>query len=56
MPGTLMGFLDNCRTKHGRKLLHKWIDQPLTSQQAIQERQKAIHELFNSEKLLSYHD
>ena len=27
-PGTLLHYVDNCKTQQGRKLLHGWIDCP----------------------------
>lgn len=44
--GSLMGFLDRTRTIQGRKLLHRWVDQPLLDLAAICKRQDAIRELL----------
>ena len=41
-----MGYLDHCRTQQGRKLLHRWIDQPLVDIPSILERQQAVDELL----------
>ncbi len=27
-PGTLLHYVDHCRTQQGRKLLHRWLDCP----------------------------
>jgi DNA mismatch repair ATPase MutS len=40
-----MGYLDHCKTQQGRKLLHRWIDQPLTHLEDILTRQEAVSEL-----------
>lgn len=50
-----MGFLDNCKTIHGRKLLHRWIDQPLTNLQQILQRQQAVRELYEYSQLQQRH-
>ena len=33
--GTLIHYVNDCKTNHGKKLLHKWIDQPLTNESQI---------------------
>ena len=56
-PGTLMGFLNHCKTLQGRTLLHKWIDQPLTNESAIIERQQAVEQMLQiNPTLLKMHD
>jgi len=61
-PGTLIAYLDKCKTVQGKKLLHRWLDQPLLNKDEIIERQIAVRELveLNSqililhEKLMAY--
>ena len=43
--GSLLWVLDKTHTAMGARLLRTWIEQPLISREAIQERQKAIEEL-----------
>lgn len=52
-----MGYLNHCKTLQGRTLLHKWIDQPLTHEAPILERQEAIEEMLEvNPTLLKKHD
>lgn len=44
--------LDSCKTAFGKRLLHQWICKPLCNIEKIQERQKAIAELWNTPELL----
>lgn len=43
--GSLLGLLDHCHTAMGRRLLRRWVEQPLTEQQLIEERLEAVDEL-----------
>ncbi len=44
--GTLLWVLDRTKTSMGRRLLRKWLEQPLVNPQKIEERQKAVSELY----------
>ena len=43
--GSLLGLLDHCLTAMGRRLLRRWVEQPLLEQNLIEERQEAVAEL-----------
>lgn len=50
--GTLQSTIDHCKTPFGKRLLHQWICRPLCDIRKIQERQKAVGELWNNSSLL----
>lgn len=43
--GSLLGILDFCRTAMGKRLLRKWIEQPLRSVEEIEQRLDSVEEL-----------
>ena len=43
--GSLLGLLDHCLTAMGRRLLRRWVEQPLLELKLIEERQEAVAEL-----------
>lgn len=43
--GTLFWLLDNTRTRHGSRMLKRWLGQPLTDKQAVENRLEAVQEL-----------
>lgn len=45
----LVGVLDHARTAMGRRLLRRWINQPLRDQQQLRERQAVIKELLQTQ-------
>ena len=45
---SLLASLDHCVTSFGKRLLKKWLGQPLVSIAAIQERQDAIQDLLTT--------
>ncbi|XP_015245692.1 PREDICTED: DNA mismatch repair protein Msh3 [Cyprinodon variegatus] len=47
--GSLLWVLDHTRTAFGRRLLRKWVSQPLTDLQCISERQNAVQEIMESD-------
>ncbi|XP_036954118.1 DNA mismatch repair protein Msh3 isoform X3 [Acanthopagrus latus] len=49
--GSLLWVLDHTRTPFGRRLMRKWVSQPLTDPQCISERQDAVQELLESHSL-----
>lgn len=49
--GSLLWVLDHTRTPFGRRLMRKWVSQPLTDPQYISERQDAVQELLQSHSL-----
>ncbi|KAM8760091.1 DNA mismatch repair protein Msh3 [Acanthopagrus schlegelii] len=49
--GSLLWVLDHTRTPFGRRLMRKWVSQPLTDSQCISERQDAVQELLESQSL-----
>ncbi|XP_041855625.1 DNA mismatch repair protein Msh3 [Melanotaenia boesemani] len=49
--GSLFWVLDNTRTLFGRRLMRKWVSQPLTNLQSISERQDAVQEIMESDSL-----
>ncbi len=49
--GSLLGLLDHCMTGMGRRLLKRWLEQPLLDRQLIEERLDAIEELLNKQIL-----
>jgi len=44
--GSLLGLLDRCRTGMGRRLLRRWIEEPLLDAAAIEARLEAVEELL----------
>ena len=44
--GSLLDLLDRCMTGMGRRLLRRWIEQPLLKRFKIEERLNAVEELF----------
>lgn len=46
--GTLLWVLDRTRSSMGARLIRKWIEHPLLSVSAINARQGAVEELYNS--------
>lgn len=46
--GSLLGLLDSCRTAMGRRLLRRWVEQPLVSGDAINARFEAVEELMRN--------
>ncbi|XP_028434901.1 DNA mismatch repair protein Msh3 isoform X2 [Perca flavescens] len=49
--GSLLWVLDHTRTPFGRRLMRKWVSQPLTDPQSISERQDAVQEILESHSL-----
>ncbi|XP_044231532.1 DNA mismatch repair protein Msh3 isoform X1 [Thunnus albacares] len=49
--GSLLWVLDHTRTPFGRRLMRKWVSQPLTDPQSISERQDAVQEILESDSL-----
>uniref|UniRef100_A0A3P9P9U6 DNA mismatch repair protein MSH3 n=1 Tax=Poecilia reticulata TaxID=8081 RepID=A0A3P9P9U6_POERE len=49
--GSLLWVLDHVRTPFGRRLLRKWVSQPLTEPQRIAERQDAVQEMMESDSI-----
>ncbi|XP_076588059.1 DNA mismatch repair protein Msh3 isoform X2 [Chaetodon auriga] len=49
--GSLLWVLDHTRTPFGRRLMRKWVSQPLTDPQCISERQDAVQEILESHSL-----
>ncbi|KAE8291893.1 DNA mismatch repair protein Msh3 [Larimichthys crocea] len=49
--GSLLWVLDHTRTPFGRRLMRKWVSQPLTDAQSISERQDAVQEILESHSL-----
>ncbi|XP_047449078.1 DNA mismatch repair protein Msh3 isoform X2 [Mugil cephalus] len=47
--GSLLWVLDHTRTPFGRRLMRKWVSQPLTDPQSISGRQDAVQELLGSD-------
>ncbi len=45
--GSLLGLLDHCMTGMGRRLLKRWLEQPLLDPVLINERLDAVEELLN---------
>jgi len=45
--GSLLGLLDRCLTAMGRRLLRRWLEQPLLDREKIEERLDAVEELIN---------
>ncbi|CAH0559312.1 unnamed protein product [Brassicogethes aeneus] len=50
--GTLQKTLDYCQTAFGKRLLIQWICRPLCDAPKIEERQKAVSELWNNPAML----
>jgi len=44
--GSLLGLLDRCMTGMGRRLLRRWIEQPLLDKHKIEERLDAVEEFL----------
>lgn len=49
--GSLLWVLDHTRTPFGRRLMRKWVSQPLADSQSISERQDAVQEILESASL-----
>uniref|UniRef100_A0A7N6FCF4 DNA mismatch repair proteins mutS family domain-containing protein n=1 Tax=Anabas testudineus TaxID=64144 RepID=A0A7N6FCF4_ANATE len=49
--GSLLWVLDHTRTPFGRRLIRKWVSQPLTDPQSISQRQDAVQEILESDSL-----
>nr|XP_020449533.1 DNA mismatch repair protein Msh3 isoform X2 [Monopterus albus] len=49
--GSLLWVMDHTRTPFGRRLMRKWVSQPLIDPQSISERQDAVQELLESDSL-----
>ncbi|KAG7240038.1 hypothetical protein INR49_028041 [Caranx melampygus] len=49
--GSLLWVLDHTRTPFGRRLMRKWVTQPLTDPQSISQRQDAVQEILESDSL-----
>lgn len=50
---TLFKVIDNTKTNMGKRLLKKWIDQPLNNLTQITQRQEAINEIIANDKFTS---
>nr|XP_046202584.1 DNA mismatch repair protein Msh3 isoform X3 [Oncorhynchus gorbuscha] len=51
MKGTLLWVLDHTHTSFGRRLMRKWVSQPLKDAQSICERQGAVCEILESDSV-----
>ncbi|XP_058493125.1 DNA mismatch repair protein Msh3 isoform X1 [Solea solea] len=49
--GSLLWVVDHTRTPFGKRLMRKWVSQPLTEPQSISERQDAVQEMLESDSL-----
>ncbi|XP_044052269.1 DNA mismatch repair protein Msh3 isoform X2 [Siniperca chuatsi] len=49
--GSLLWVLDHTRTPFGKRLMRKWVSQPLTDPQSISGRQDAVQEILESHSL-----
>jgi DNA mismatch repair protein MutS len=49
--GSLLGLLDHCMTGMGRRLLKRWIEQPLLDRHQIETRLDAVEELLGKQLL-----
>ncbi|XP_069379604.1 DNA mismatch repair protein Msh3 isoform X3 [Paralichthys olivaceus] len=49
--GSLLWVLDHTCTRFGRRLMRKWVSQPLTDPQSISERLDAVQEMLGSDSL-----
>ncbi|XP_041644145.1 DNA mismatch repair protein Msh3 isoform X2 [Cheilinus undulatus] len=49
--GSLLWVLDHTRTAFGKRLLRKWVIEPLTDPRSIAERQDAVQELLESDSV-----
>ncbi|XP_038559330.1 DNA mismatch repair protein Msh3 isoform X1 [Micropterus salmoides] len=49
--GSLLWVLDHTRTPFGKRLMRKWVSQPLTDPQSISGRQDAVQEVLESHSL-----
>ena len=49
--GSLLGLLDRCMTGMGRRLLKRWIEQPLLDRRQIEERLDAVEELIGKQMI-----
>jgi DNA mismatch repair protein MutS len=45
--GSLLWLIDRCMTAMGRRLLRRWLEQPLFHQELIEERLNAVEELIH---------
>ncbi|KAK1891973.1 DNA mismatch repair protein Msh3 [Dissostichus eleginoides] len=51
LKGSLLWVLDHTRTSFGKRLMRKWVSQPLTDPQSLSERQDAVQEILESPSL-----
>ncbi|XP_016898402.1 DNA mismatch repair protein Msh3 isoform X2 [Cynoglossus semilaevis] len=51
LKGSLLWVMDHTSTSFGRRLLRKWVIQPLTNVQTISERQDAVQEILQSDSV-----
>ncbi|KAM3611235.1 uncharacterized protein V6R79_015340 [Siganus canaliculatus] len=51
MKGSLLWVLDHTHTPFGRRLMRKWVSQPLTDAQSISDRLDAVQEILESHSL-----
>ncbi|XP_071339367.1 DNA mismatch repair protein Msh3 isoform X2 [Trachinotus anak] len=49
--GSLLWVLDHTCTPFGKRLMRKWVSQPLTDPQSISERQDAVQEMLESDSV-----
>jgi DNA mismatch repair protein MSH6 len=49
--GTLLGYLDSCVTKFGKRMLRRWICHPLQNTTELNDRLDAVEELSNREEM-----
>uniref|UniRef100_A0A8D3CNK1 DNA mismatch repair protein MSH3 n=1 Tax=Scophthalmus maximus TaxID=52904 RepID=A0A8D3CNK1_SCOMX len=49
--GSLLWVLDHTRTPFGRRLMRKWVSQPLSDPQSISGRQDAVQEMLESDSV-----
>ncbi|XP_040011812.1 DNA mismatch repair protein Msh3 isoform X2 [Xiphias gladius] len=50
--GSLLWVLDHTCTPFGRRLMRKWVSQPVTDPQSISERQDAVQEIVESDSVI----
>ncbi|KAM6965383.1 DNA mismatch repair protein Msh3, partial [Aplochiton taeniatus] len=51
LKGSLLWVLDHTHTSFGRRLMRKWVSQPLTDTKTISDRQDALHEILESDSV-----
>ena len=49
--GTLLGYLDSCATKFGKRMLRRWICHPLQNITELNDRLDAVEELSMREEM-----